>query len=462
MNALAVIFRLLGLFSLIGLATFIWLEWETEKAQKNAFLDEQVSNGYAILQSTKEAQWKDISEKKIGFRDVFLDNQPVGLNDENPLENALNNLKTSENVILRGKDYREELDVLAMEFGPPKLNSENRPIRLFLWNSEKKVWEPNAQAKPEGIAALKDPFSDEKKFPKEDVELEDGTVIPGVPRENRLRTVMGMLYKDRNDKFSEITSLRSNIVERDLSLRESQNLFNDMKTQKEEWEAKSNDFELKLQNTEADLAEEKKLRKDENEAAEQQIMVLNDNIAGLEQQKIDTDKKHTTEIDSIKTEHGEKLSQLQREIKLADAAGYQRGIDEMLAKQQGGAEGLAAAEADNNPFGKPKVGPPQLPDAAPEETTELTNVMGEYGISSSIARIDSRSGMLMLPIGSDRGMSQGGIFTLWKGKKEAARIKVQSTQKGYSIAYILPRFGEPNRLRSGDLIQIVPEKNKTL
>jgi hypothetical protein len=88
--------------------------------------------------------------------------------------------------------------------------------------------------------------------------------------------------------------------------------------------------------------------------------------------------------------------------------------------------------------------------------------MSEYGIPSSIARIDSRSGMLMLPIGSDRGMSQGGVFTLWKGKKEAARIKVQSTQKGYSIAYILPRFGEPNRLRPGDLIQIVPEKNKTL
>ena len=88
--------------------------------------------------------------------------------------------------------------------------------------------------------------------------------------------------------------------------------------------------------------------------------------------------------------------------------------------------------------------------------------MTEYGIPSSIARIDRRSGMLMLPIGSERGMNQGEIFTLWKGKKEAARIKVQSTQKGYSIAYILPRFGEPNRLRPGDMVQIVPEKTPTL
>ena len=69
-------------------------------------------------------------------------------------------------------------------------------------------------------------------------------------------------------------------------------------------------------------------------------MVLNNNIAGLEQQKIDTEKMHTAEIDSLKEEHGTKVSQLTREIQLADAAGYQRGIDEMLAKQQGGARAL--------------------------------------------------------------------------------------------------------------------------
>jgi hypothetical protein len=470
MKALAIIFRLLSLFTLIGLGVYTYLKWEKEKEQSNAFLDDQVENGYAILQSTKKAQWGDISKKKIAFRDVFLDNQPVGLNDENPLEEALSDLKTSENIIWRGKDYRDEYDALSMEFGPG----------TYFWNPDsidpvtkkpKPKWEVYKDAKDanntkslKSIATLKNPFVG---IPKDEDEIDEETgkvITKAVPRENRLLTVLGMLYKDRHDMSSELTSLRSNIVERDLQLRESQNLFNDMKTQKEEWEAKSNEFELKLQNTEADLAEEKKLRQDEKEASEQQIMVLNDNIAGLEQQKIDTDKKHITEIDSLKEEHGTKISQLTREIQLADAAGYQRGIDEMLAKERGGTEGLdPTAEADLNPFITKADGPPQLPpDTATEETTELTNVMSEYGIPSSIARIDPRAGMLMLPIGSDRGMSQGGIFTLWKGKKEAARIKVQSTQKGYSIAYILPRFGEPNRLRSGDMIQIVPEKKNTL
>lgn len=102
-----------------------------------------------------------------------------------------------------------------------------------------------------------------------------------------------------------------------------------------------------------------------------------------------------------------------------------------------------------------------VPDGAVEEITGISQ-MNEFGVTSTIARIDSRSGMLMLPIGSDRGMTAGEIFTLWKGTREAARIKVQSTDKGFALAYILPRFGEPNRLRPGDLIQIVPEKKKTL
>jgi hypothetical protein len=51
-------------------------------------------------------------------------------------------------------------------------------------------------------------------------------------------------------------------------------------------ETKPIDIELKLQNTEADLIHEKKLRRDEKEAAEQQIKVLNDDIVRLDQENI--------------------------------------------------------------------------------------------------------------------------------------------------------------------------------
>lgn len=451
MNALAVLFRLLSLLSVAGLAAYLWMISETKNLQKNVFLDQQVKNGYLILQSSKEAQWKDISGKRSTFGEVFDDNQPVGLNDENPLSEALSNLRSSEDAILRNPDYRDALEAHSMEFG----------ANTFIWDSESKIWKSNPAVKAESIASLKDPFSDEKLFPKEDIKKEDGSVIPGVSRENRLRTVLGMFYKDRHEKFSEIGKLRAMIVERDEALRESQNLFDKMKEQKEDWERKSGEFEVKLGQTEADLTAEKAERKSEKEASDQQIIVLNNNIAGLEQQKLDNEKKHIAEIDLMKVEHGEKIKALGKEITLADAAGYKRGIDEMVAKQTGGENLENGTELAANPFDTDDSGPPMVPDGTVEKITEITEI-NEFGVTSTIARIDSRSGMLMLPIGSDRGLSAGEVFTLWKGQKEAARIKVQSTDKGFALAYILPRFGEPNRLRPGDLIQIVPEKKKTL
>jgi hypothetical protein len=451
MNALAVLFRLLSLLSVAGLAAYLWMISETRNLQKNVFLDQQVKNGYLILQSSKEAQWKNISGKRSTFGEVFDDNQPVGLNDENPLSEALSNLRSSEDAILRNPDYRDALEAHSMEFG----------ANTFIWDSESKIWKSNPAVKAESIASLKDPFSDEKLFPKEDIKKEDGSVIPGVSRENRLRTVLGMFYKDRHEKFSEIGKLRAMIVERDEALRESQNLFDKMKEQKEDWERKSGEFEVKLGQTEADLTAEKAERKSEKEASDQQIIVLNNNIAGLEQQKLDNEKKHIAEIDLMKAEQGEKIKALGKEITLADAAGYKRGIDEMVAKQTGGETLENGTELAANPFNTDDSGPPMVPDGTVEKITEM-NEINEFGVTSTIARIDSRSGMLMLPIGSDRGLSAGEVFTLWKGQKEAARIKVQSTDKGFALAYILPRFGEPNRLRPGDLIQIVPEKKKTL
>ena len=451
MNALAVIFRLLSLLSVAGLAAYIWISSETQKAQKNNLLDEQVKNGYTILQSAKESQWENISKKRSLFNEVFEDNQPVGLNDENPLAEALADLRVAEDSILRSPEYRDTVDDLTKEFG----------ANSFLWDSEAKKWKKNPAVKVESIANFKNPFADEKLFPKEDVKKEDGTVIPGVTRDNRLRTLLGMFYKDRDEKFSEISKLRTKIVERDEALRESQNRFDQMKEQKEEWERKSGEFEVELGQVNADLTAEKAGRKSEKEASDLQIATLNNNITGLEQQKIELESSHEEFIEKMKAEHGEKVKSLGQEITAADAAGYKRGIDEMVAKQQGVEADAGDGKAETNPFLASKKGPPLFTEGAIETVTEMSE-MNEFGVNSTIARIDSRSGMLMLPIGSDRGMSAGEIFTLWKGRKEAARIKVQSTDKGFSLAYILPRFGEPNRLRPGDLIKVVPEQKKTL
>lgn len=451
MNALAVIFRLLSLFSVLGLAAFLWLQLDTGTNQTHALLDEVVSDAYTILQSEKEAQWKDVDSKKTAFNDVFDANEQIGQDDENPLELSMNELRTSEDAILRNPDYRDSLDNLALEFG----------AEAMIWDSVSKRWKPNPSVKLEAPTGLSDPFEDESKFPKHDVKLEDGTIVKGVSRANRLRTVIGMFYRDRHDKFAEITKLRGMLVARDVELREYQNLFAKEKELKENLEDQVADLTLKLKGVEADLAVEKKERKAEQEAAEQQIGVLNDRVATLEQDKINQKKTFEAERDALLEEHKLAIQEKNEEIRLADASGYKRGIDEMIAKQKGGEVAEEEYNDEVNPFMIKKAGPPVVSEAQVIAASQM-KVIPEIGAPSTIARIDSSSGMLLLPVGKERGVVPGTVFTIWKDKNEAARIRVQSSRDGYLLAYILPRFGEPNVLRPGDSIYIVPEKEETL
>ena len=76
-------------------------------------------------------------QKKGDFAEIFDANDPVGQNDANPLEEAVDSLRSAEDVILRNPDYRDALDTYAMEYGPNSL----------IWNSESKTWQPNPCSK---------------------------------------------------------------------------------------------------------------------------------------------------------------------------------------------------------------------------------------------------------------------------------------------------------------------------
>ena len=272
-----------------------------------------------------------------------------------------------------------------------------------------------------------------------------------------------MFYKDRHDKYGEITKLRGMIVERDEELRQYQNMWAREKKLKEETLDELADTQIKLKGVEEDLVNEKSERQKEKEASDQQIMVLNNQIVELENDKQETAKKHTAEIDALLEEHKQQIAQKQEEIRLADAAGYKRGIDEMLAKQQGGEVAEDKISEEVNPFmvQKKDSGPPEMNELDMMAVSQQKKI-SEIGAPSTIARVDSKSGMLLLPFGTDRGVAQGSVFTVWKDKKEAARIRVQSSRKGYLLAYILPRFGEPQKLRPGDSIYIIPEEEQKL
>jgi hypothetical protein len=302
-----------------------------------------------------------------------------------------------------------------------------------------------------------------KEFPYKDKKLEDGTIIKGVPRHQRLRTVIGMFYKDRHDRQSQVTKLRSMIVTRDEELRQFQNMWAREKQIKEETQDELADTQIKLKGVEADLENEKKERQNEKEAAEQQITVLNTRVAEMETEKQEMLKVHEAELDELNEEHKQILAQKQEEIRKADADGYKRGIDEMLAKQQGGEVAEDEISEEVNPFLVKKESTP-IPVINEMDAIAVANQkqISEIGAPSTIARVDSKSGMLLLPFGQERGVMQGTVFTVWKDKREAARIRVQSSRDGYLLAYILPRFGEPQKLRPGDSIYIIPEEEQKL
>jgi hypothetical protein len=451
MRAVATIFRLLATFALLGLAGVLWLKWDTFTAQTHSFLDEVVADAYTILQSERDAQWKDITEKKNSFYEIFDANDPVGQNDENPLSLASETLSSAEKGILKNPEYRESLDSLNMEYGADAL----------LWNSESKIWQSNPATKLTPPASFQDPFSDESKFPKQDVKKEDGTVIRGVPRPNRLRTVIGMFYKDRDDKFKEITKLRDMIVARDIELREFQNLFAKEKELKEKLEDEVGELTVKVAGLEEDLSREKEERKAEKEAAEQKEEQLNRIVADLEEQKIKTAQEHQDFIDTLRNEQKEQMAALQDEVRKADAEGYKRGIDEMIAKQQGGEIDKPDEEVTVNPFLPTEDGPPKLSQAELMLAAQAKTI-GDSGVPSTVGRVDGKSGMILLPLGSERGVSLGNVYTLWKENKKAARIRIQSVSQGFSLAYLLPQFGNPQELRPGDSVHVVPEIEETL
>ena len=134
----------------------------------------------------------------------------------------------------------------------------------------------------------------------------------------------------------------------------------------------------------------------------------------------------------------------------------------MLAKQQGGEVAEEISE-EVNPFmvKKNEGGPPEMNELDLIAVSQQKQI-SEIGSPSTISRVDSKSGMMLLPLGKERGVTQGTVFTVWKDKREAARIRVQSSRDGFLLAYILPRFGEPQKLRPGDSIYIIPEQEQNL
>ena len=452
MRVLAALFRIFSLLGLLALCGLLWLKFDTQTKQQTAFLDDVLDDAYGILQSDSK-QWDEIKNKKGDFIDVFDTNEQVPDGSDNPLEKAVQELNDAEQNIFRGQAYRELLDETTKEYGPGSL----------YWDAEANAWRVSDGYKLESPANYKDPFEDLSQFPFKDEKQEDGSVIKGVPRHQRLRTVIGMFYKDRHNLYSEFSKLRSLIVERDVELRRYQNMWAREKEEKDTTQDELSDAQVTIKGYEADIKDK-----------DAQIVTLNDAVTEEkekgEKQLNDLREVTDKQIDDLKDRLNEEtdsnkvaMAALRKEMNQKIEEAYQEGKEDMVKMQRGTENEEDKMSEEVNPFmvKKNDSGPPAMNELDLMAVSQQKQI-SEIGAPSTISRVDSDSGMMLLPFGMERGVEQGTVFTVWKDKREAARIRVQSSRDGFLLAYILPRFGEPQKLRPGDSIYIIPEKEQEL
>ena len=126
-------------------------------------------------------------------------------------------------------------------------------------------------------------------------------------------------------------------------------------------------------------------------------MVLDTRVAELENEKVETAKTHEAEVDALLEEHKKEIEKKQEEIRMADADGYKRGIDEMLAGQ--GGEVAEEISEEVNPFmvKKNEGGPPEMNELDLIAVSQQSKFQNWF--PSTISRVDSKSGMMLLPLG---------------------------------------------------------------
>ncbi len=77
------------------------------------------------------------------------------------------------------------------------------------------------------------------------------------------------------------------------------------------------------------------------------------------------------------------------------------------------------------------------------------------GITTKVTRINVRAGIIILPVGSAKGIAEGDEFTLVRNGQQAARIKITDAKPEYIVANFVPTFHSGRGLQVGDKIRVV-------
>ena len=302
----------------------IVLQGSTIVSGKNSEVDLLFTNGTSakIGQNSKltiSAIWqKDFKESKRKVADINEETSPTRID----LDLEIGDLIVDVKKLKKESSFRvnSPLGVAGIRGTQFRIFSENEKVELSVLKGEVSFWDQNNEENKI--------TNSEKLVMKTDLEP---ILKPLNPKEKQTiqRRITSVKKSTETYDLSNLADKLGTKATRTQPVEEIKQTLEKIKEQNLKDKKKLNYEITSLKN---DLKKEKELIKKYKEAAEIQITVLKNNIEQLEKQKQEIQKIHEAEIEEFMGNYNAKLQSIRREVIRADAAGYKRGIDEMMAR----------------------------------------------------------------------------------------------------------------------------------
>ena len=302
----------------------IVLQGSTIVSGKNSEVDLLFTNGTSakIGQNSKltiSAIWqKDFQESKRKVANINEETSPTRID----LDLEIGDLIVDVKKLKKESSFRvnSPLGVAGIRGTQFRIFNENEKVELSVLKGEVSFWDQNNEENKI--------TNSEKLIMKTDVE----PILKPLNQKEKQTIQRRITSVKKSTETYDLSNLADKLgtkATRTQPVEEIKQTLEKIKEQSPEDKKKLNYEITSLKN---DLKKEKELIKKYKEAAEIQITVLKNNIEQLEKQKQEIQKIHEAEIEEFMGNYNAKLQSIRREVIRADAAGYKRGIDEMMAR----------------------------------------------------------------------------------------------------------------------------------
>ena len=302
----------------------IVLQGSTIVSGKNSEVDLLFTNGTSakIGQNSKltiSAIWqKDFQESKRKVANINEETSPTRID----LDLEIGDLIVDVKKLKKESSFRvnSPLGVAGIRGTQFRIFSENEKVELSVLKGEVSFWDQNNEENKI--------TNSEKLIMKTDVE----PILKPLNQKEKQTIQRRITSVKKSTETYDLSNLADKLGTKATRTQPVEEIKQTLEKIKEKSLEDKKKLNYEITSLKNDLKKEKELIKKYKEAAEIQITVLKNNIEQLEKQKQEIQKIHEAEIEEFMGNYNAKLQSIRREVIRADAAGYKRGIDEMMAR----------------------------------------------------------------------------------------------------------------------------------